>query len=118
MEKDLTIEVKQEEKKSSSLDSISKVFILMESIPKVLAGLLLILSMVAGYGALKPEEQAVETTNELVQLERRLFELEIERRVYNNLIVRILGSQGLLHKTETEAFLIEVPSGKVTRIKE
>ena len=98
------------------LDIVMKVLHIFHGIPKTIGAIVLILSMVSGYAVFKPEEQSAETDKEMSAVEKRLLVLETTNQLLKEMIIRILTNKN--QELDLDSFLIELPSGDITRIKE
>lgn len=112
----------QEGKTSKFLDLISKMIEILENIPKALAGLLLIISLIGGatgvYGAVVPEAESRQNTDDIVDLKQRIRDLEIENQLQRELIFRTLSAHGLLDdKLNIESFIVDVREDEIIPLK-
>lgn len=111
-------------KTSKFLDLIAKVISILENIPKALAGLLLVISLLGGatgvISALTPDDEikdVAENRASIHALEEELEILRAERKLMYNLMVNILVRQGVATRDELSAFIIELPSGDIEKVK-
>ena len=98
------------------LDRAGKILEIVKDMPKILASVLLVISFVAGYGALKPEEETSQTIDRFYKLDRRLLKLEAEKAILNKLLIKVLSSRDN-DGFDVQSYLIEIPPGKITKTR-